>query len=80
MIGLVFERLARQEVLDFMTTHILALACYCLGGLSNSLDCALDSDTLRDEVNAKSDLYDLVTGQFPHHGEAYYQERVRRTF
>jgi tetratricopeptide (TPR) repeat protein len=40
--------------------------------------CAWDSDTLRDEAVQKGSVYDFITGQFPHHGEGYYRERVRR--
>ena len=40
--------------------------------------CAWDSDTLRDESRLNGTDFDLITGQFPHHGSAYYQARVKR--
>jgi tetratricopeptide (TPR) repeat protein len=40
--------------------------------------CIWDSDTLRDELQSNPDSFDLITGQFPHHGKGYYEHRVRR--
>lgn len=38
--------------------------------------CAWDEDTLRDELETHADIFDLITGQFPHHGRMYYESRV----
>ena len=53
---------------------IAVLVC----GWEISQACAWDSDTLGDEAHLKPELFDVITGQFPHHGEAYYRERIRR--
>ena len=31
--------------------------------------CIWDTDTLRDELRMQPGLFDLITGQFPHHGK-----------
>ena len=40
--------------------------------------CLWDRDTLRDEQKLQPDIYDLLTGRIPHHGDAYYEARVKR--
>ncbi|MDG2212999.1 MAG: hypothetical protein P8M70_04160 [Verrucomicrobiota bacterium] len=40
--------------------------------------CLWDSDTIRDEVQARPSLLELVTGRLPHHGTDYYETRVKR--
>ena len=40
--------------------------------------CLWDSDTIRDEIQARPSLFELVTGHLPHHGTAYYEARVDR--
>ena len=40
--------------------------------------CLWDSDTIRDEIQARPSLLELVTGRLPHHGTAYYEARVKR--
>lgn len=40
--------------------------------------CLWDTDTLRDELLSQSTIFDLITGQFPHHGDAYYKKRLTR--
>ncbi len=40
--------------------------------------CLWDSDTLRDEAKLNASDFDLVTGQFPHHGAGYYRVRIQR--
>ena len=40
--------------------------------------CLWDSDTIRDEIQARPSLFELVTGHLPHHGTAYYEARVGR--
>lgn len=44
--------------------------------ISSVLGCLWDTDTIRDELKSKASVYDLVMGQVPHHGEAYYKKRV----
>ncbi len=43
------------------------------------LACLWDTDTLRDEMQTQADDFDLITGQFPHHGKAYYEARIRKS-
>jgi tetratricopeptide (TPR) repeat protein len=50
-----------------------------LGLAALGLACLWDTDTLRDELLTQADDFDLITGQFPHHGKAYYEARLRRT-
>jgi len=40
--------------------------------------CLWDSDTIRDEIQARPNLFELVTGHLPHHGTAYYEARADR--
>lgn len=40
--------------------------------------CLWDSDTIRDELKADPSVYDLITGQFPHHGDLYYEKRKEK--
>ena len=42
----------------------------------SALACIWDSDTLSDELQTHVDVFDLITGQFPHHGQVYYETRV----
>jgi len=39
--------------------------------------CMWDTDTLRDEYRKNRSVYDLIIGQFPHHGTKYYEARVK---
>ena len=55
---------------------MLRLLALLLIPLSQS--CLWDTDTLRDEANLRPDLWELVSGQVPAHGEAYYRQRVAR--
>lgn len=57
--------------------HIAAVACI-FAAAPEVRPCAWDSDTLRDEAVQRGSLYDIITGQFPHHGQGYYRERVKR--
>jgi tetratricopeptide (TPR) repeat protein len=38
--------------------------------------CTWDTDTLRDEAVANPSRFDILTGQFAHHGMPYYQHRI----
>ncbi|MDP4780092.1 MAG: hypothetical protein NWS16_07635 [Akkermansiaceae bacterium] len=53
-----------------------------LGGLGISTTvgsaCLWDTDTLREEIAVRPTMWDLLLGQFPHHGDAYYQARIAR--
>lgn len=40
--------------------------------------CLWDSDTIEDEMQLRASVYDLITGQFAHHGDAYYTARMKR--
>ena len=40
--------------------------------------CLWDRDTLREEVLVRPTIWDLLLGQFPHHGDVYYQTRISR--
>ena len=55
-------------------TRIVALVTAVIG-----MACVWDSDTLHDEMQTEADTFDLITGQFPHHGKAYYEARITRT-
>ncbi len=41
-----------------------------------SLSCLWDSDTLRDEARLRPDVWEVISGQFARHSEAYYRSRV----
>lgn len=45
---------------------------------NRSLACLWDTDTLSDEIKLQANTLDLILGQFPHHGDAYYKLRIRR--
>lgn len=57
-----------------------ARSLLCVGTLSLSLGpvqaCLWDSDTIRDETQRGTEIFDLVVGQLAHHGEVYYRHRV----
>lgn len=38
--------------------------------------CVWDSDTIRDETRQLPAVFDLITGQFEHHGSGYYEARL----
>lgn len=38
--------------------------------------CIWDKDTIRDEIQNKASLYDLIIGQVPHHSDEYYRQRL----
>ena len=40
--------------------------------------CVNDSYTVIDESQMDPEVFELITGQFPHHGDAFYEARVRR--
>ena len=40
--------------------------------------CLWDTNTLKEEIAIRPKLWDLLLGQFPHHGDAYYQTRIVR--
>jgi len=44
--------------------------------MAMSLSCIWDSDTLRDEAKLRPDVWEVISGQFAHHGDAYYRKRV----
>ena len=43
-----------------------------------ALGCLWDTDTLASEVAVNPSALDLILGQFPHHGDAYYRLRIER--
>lgn len=49
-------------------------------GISTAISsaCLWDTDTLREEVANRPTLWDLLLGQFPHHGATYYETRITR--
>jgi len=57
-------------------------ALWILGGLTVGAGrvsaCLWDRDTLKDDILAQASSLDLILGQFPHHGEAYYKLRITR--
>ncbi|MCH2206245.1 MAG: hypothetical protein MK132_10295 [Lentisphaerales bacterium] len=40
------------------------------------LSCLWDTDTIRDEIQNKAGLYDLIIGQVPKHSDSYYEKRL----
>lgn len=40
------------------------------------LSCLWDTDTIRDEIQNKAGLYDLIIGQVPKHSKEYYEKRL----
>ena len=42
--------------------------------------CAWDSNTIADELalDRGVELFDLISGQFPHHGDAFYEDQLAR--
>lgn len=47
-------------------------------GISSSRACLWDSNTLKDELASNPKVLDLILGQFPHHGDVFYQTRIAR--
>ena len=58
--------------MKFLLLTIYLLFCSPLFG------CLWDSDTIRNEYRKNRSVYDLIMGQFPHHGAKYYEARVKR--
>lgn len=54
-------------------TIALLLAC-----VSAATPCLWDSDTLDTELRGLPDAFDMVTGRWHRHGDAYYRQRVER--
>ncbi|BDS06660.1 hypothetical protein NT6N_17000 [Oceaniferula spumae] len=50
-----------------------SIACIAIAGA-----CLWDRDTIIDELQTKASQYDLVMGQFPSHGDVYYQSRISK--
>ncbi len=50
---------------------ILVAAIMAMG-----LSCLWDTDTLRDEATLRPDVWEVISGQFAHHGDAYYRSRI----
>jgi tetratricopeptide (TPR) repeat protein len=45
---------------------------------SVALACTWDSDTSRDEATLNPERFDILIGQFAHHGVPYYRQRIER--
>ncbi len=58
--------------------YFTTLLAGSLLGSHRLMACLWDRDTLADELKAGGDAFDLILGQFPHHGEAYYRLRIAR--
>ena len=56
---------------------LLGLGAFLVGS-GKSFSCMWDTDTLADDVYIQGSSLDLVLGQFPHHGDAYYKLRISR--
>ena len=57
---------------------ITGLALTLAFGLPVAFACMWDSNTIRDELNTQNvSLFHLITGQFPHHGQAFYEQQAR---
>ncbi len=62
----------------FAAPTILAALLIALTAASRADACIWDANTLRDELETRADVFDLILGQFPHHGAAYWQARLVR--
>ena len=60
-----------------MNRREIIIGASCLVAESATFACLWDRDTIRDELQTKASTYDLIMGQFPHHGDAYYHIRIR---
>lgn len=56
----------------------LPLLAGLAGTTGRTFACLWDRDTLKDELASNPGSLDLILGQFPHHGEVYYQTRRDR--
>lgn len=57
----------------------IALGVALLTGLAPALACLWDTDTVRDELEANSSTFEVITGQVPEHSMAYYEARLQQT-
>lgn len=47
---------------------------------ASAIACMWTTDTVEEELALRgTELFDLITGQFPHHGQAWYEAEVART-
>ncbi len=58
--------------------QFLPLTGAFFASLSPLAACLWDTDTLQDEIKVEASLFDLILGQVPHHGAAYYRKRIER--
>ncbi|MEM7014536.1 MAG: tetratricopeptide repeat protein, partial [Verrucomicrobiota bacterium] len=55
-----------------------AICLVFLAPLSFTFACLWDRDTLADEAKLRPEIFDVITGQVPHHGDAYYEARIKQ--
>lgn len=55
---------------------VLCAGTLSLSSLGPVQACLWDSDTIRDETQKGTEIFDLVVGQIAHHGDVYYRHRV----
>lgn len=58
-------------------TYLIAAALVLAPSLA--MACLWDTDTIQDELQTHADTFEVISGQFPVHGEAYYRARMERT-
>lgn len=59
-----------------MSRYLLGFVVVLIGGSAGA--CIWDGDTLRDEAVANPSWFDILIGQFAHHGTPYYEHRIER--
>jgi tetratricopeptide (TPR) repeat protein len=65
-------------LLTSVTLAVLSLAV--LSNARQAFACIWDSNTIKDELQSQDlPLFQLITGQFPHHGEAFYRRQAQRS-
>lgn len=62
-----------------LKNSFLAVLALGTGLCSPALACIWDTNTLKDELQTKNTpMFHLITGQFPHHGPAFYEKQAAK--
>jgi tetratricopeptide (TPR) repeat protein len=69
----------KRRAIYNLSVIFIGAALITLIGVSKSFACAWDSNTIRDELQSRDTaLFHLITGQFPQHGTAFYEQQARQ--
>lgn len=72
-----FER--KIEIMLKISTKIFAGAILAAGLCTPAAACIWDTNTLKDELQTKhTPMFHLITGQFAHHGPAFYEKQAAK--